>query len=126
MSELVQRVAAAAGIDEQLAERAVEIVLELVRDHGPPDKVNELMEKLPGVDAGPPDQGQGGGILASLGGFGGAMGAMGALNKMTDAGLSMDQVQTVGREVLTFSREHAGEDLVNEVVGSIPGLSQFL
>ena len=51
---------------------------------------------------------------------------MGALNKMTEAGLSMEQVQTVGKEVLAYSREHAGEDLVGEVVGAIPGLSQFV
>lgn len=71
----------------------------------------------------------GGGLLGSLGGIGGlggAMGAMGALNKLTESGLSMSQIQSAGKEIISFSREHAGEDLVGEVVGAIPGLSQIL
>lgn len=127
MSEIVSRVAKAAGIDEQLAEKAVEIVFDLVREHGPPEKVKELFAKLPDTDPADVDEaGGGGGILGGLGGIGGAMGAMGALNKMTEAGLSMSQVQTVGREVLAYAREHAGEDLTGEVIGAIPGLSQFI
>ena len=126
MSEVVERVAKAAGIDEPLAERAVEIVFELVRDHGPADKVRELFSKLPDVGIEAASEGRGSGFLGSLGGFGGAMGAMAALNRLTDAGLSMEQIQTVAREVLHFSREHAGDELVGEVVGAIPGVSQFI
>lgn len=127
MEEIIKRVMNAAGVDEDLAKRAVEIILELVRDNGPQDKVGELFEKLPGVDMTPAEASSGGGgLLGNLGGIGGAMGAMAALNKLTDAGLSMSQVQTVGKEVLTYSREQAGDELVGEIVGSIPGLSQFI
>ena len=42
------------------------------------------------------------------------------------AGLSMGQVQGVARETLAFAREKAGEDTVGEIVGAIPGLSQFV
>ena len=63
--------------------------------------------------------------LVHLGGF--AMGGiMGAGTKMMAAGLSMGQVQGVAREVLAYAREQAGEDAVGEVVGAIPGLSQFV
>jgi hypothetical protein len=41
-------------------------------------------------------------------------------------GLSMPQVQAVTRTVLAYARETAGEDAVGEIVGAIPGLSQFL
>lgn len=131
MNEIVGRVAKAVGIDEALAEKAVKIILELVRDYGPEDKVAQMFAKLPGADGILDSLGkaQGGGMLAglgNLGGLGGAMGAMGALNKMTEAGLSMSQVQAVGKEVLAYSRENAGEELVGEVVGAIPGLDQFL
>jgi len=126
MSEIVRRVAKAAGIDEDLAETAVRIVFDLVRDHGPPEKVKELFAKLPDTDPAEVEEDRGGGLLGGLGGIGGAMGAMGALNKMTEAGLSMSQIQTVGKEVLAYSREHAGEDLTGEVIGAIPGLSQFI
>ena len=121
MDEIVKRVMDAAGIDEELAKRAIEIVLELVRDNAPADKANELFAKLPGVDM--TAEGSSGGLLVGLGG---AMGAMGALNKMTEAGLSMSQVQTVGKEVVAYSREQAGDELVGEIVASIPGLSQFV
>ena len=42
------------------------------------------------------------------------------------AGLSMDQMQGVTREIIAYSRERAGEDAVGEIVGSIPGLGQFI
>ncbi len=53
-------------------------------------------------------------------------GLMGAGTKMMAAGLSMGQVQGVTRETIAFAREKAGEDAIGEVVGAIPGLSQFV
>jgi hypothetical protein len=53
-------------------------------------------------------------------------GIMGAGTQMMAAGLSMDQVQGVTREVIAFAREKVGDDAVGEVVGAIPGLSQFV
>jgi len=131
MKEIISRVAKAAGIDEELAEKAVQIIFELVQEHAPKEAAAELFAKLPGA----PDMSGGGGgdeggglmgALGGLGGLGGAMGAMGALNKMTSAGLTTDQVQTVSKETLAFAREHAGEEVVGKVVGAIPGLSQFV
>jgi hypothetical protein len=51
---------------------------------------------------------------------------MGAANRLMAAGLSMGQVQRVTQEVVAYTREKAGEDSVGEVVGAIPGLSQFV
>jgi hypothetical protein len=42
------------------------------------------------------------------------------------AGLDMGQVQAVTRDIIAYAREKAGEDAVGEIVGSIPGLSQFV
>lgn len=122
MEEIIARVAKAAGIDEALAQKAVKIVFDLVQEHGPKDAVADLMANIPGGDSveAPADSG---GLMGALGGLGGAMGAM---QKMTSAGLSMDQVQTVSKEVLSYAREHAGEERVGKVVGAIPGLSQFV
>ena len=53
-------------------------------------------------------------------------GIMGAGTKMMAAGLSMGQVQGVTREIIAYAREKAGEDAVGEIVGAIPGLSQFV
>jgi hypothetical protein len=53
-------------------------------------------------------------------------GIMGAGTRMMAVGLSMDQVQGVTRETIAYAREKAGEDLVGEIVGAIPGLGQFI
>jgi hypothetical protein len=53
-------------------------------------------------------------------------GIMGAGTKMMAAGLTMGQVQGVTRETIAFAREKAGEDAIGEIVGAIPGLSQFI
>ncbi|VAW15810.1 hypothetical protein MNBD_ALPHA09-2319 [hydrothermal vent metagenome] len=130
MDEIVKRVANAVGIDEALAQKAVTIVFELVQEHGPKDAVADLMAKMPEMDVSAAPADSGGGLMGALGGLGdglgGAMGAMGAMQKMTSAGLSMDQVQAVSKEVLAYAREHAGEERVGKVVGAIPGLSQFV
>jgi hypothetical protein len=53
-------------------------------------------------------------------------GIMGAGTKMMAAGLSMGQVQGVTREIIAYAREKIGDDAVGEIVGAIPGLSQFV
>ena len=51
---------------------------------------------------------------------------MGAGAALMGLGLSMPQVQAVTRTVMAYARETAGEDAVGEIVGAIPGLSQFI
>jgi hypothetical protein len=38
----------------------------------------------------------------------------------------MGQVQGVTKEVIGYAREKAGEETLGEIVGAIPGLSQFV
>jgi hypothetical protein len=45
---------------------------------------------------------------------------------MMAAGLSMGQVQGITREIIAYAREKIGDDAVGEIVGAIPGLSQFV
>jgi hypothetical protein len=127
MHELMARVTAATGLDEPLAEKAVGIVLSLIRAEGDQDKVDELFARLPGAEglAKRHAGASSGGGLAGL--FGGAFGGpLAAIAKLQAAGLSMDEINVLGRELLGFAREKAGEPLVAEVAGSIPGLSQYL
>jgi hypothetical protein len=53
-------------------------------------------------------------------------GIMGVGTKLMAAGLSMGEMQQVTAEIIAYSREKAGEETVGEIVGSIPGLSQFI
>jgi hypothetical protein len=45
---------------------------------------------------------------------------------MKAAGLSMGQIQSVGRDVLGVVREQVGAKTVGETVDAFPGLSQFM
>ena len=123
MDELIARLVAKTGIDQGAAEKAVGVIFEFLRKEGPPDKVQALIERLPGAEELMESQE---GIDASGGGMFAMGGLMGAGTKMMAAGLSMGQVQGVTREVIAYAREQAGDDVIGEIVGAIPGLSQFV
>jgi hypothetical protein len=123
MDELIARLVNNLGIDRNAAEKAVGIILEFLKKEGPPDKVQALLDQLPGAAELMEAQE---GIDASGGGMFAMGGIMGAGTKMMAAGLTMPQVQGVARETLAFAREKAGEDTIGEIVGAIPGLSQFV
>ncbi|MGB6349280.1 MAG: DUF2267 domain-containing protein [Pseudolabrys sp.] len=120
MDELIERLVAQVGVERGAAEKAVGIILDFLRKEGPNDKVQALIDKLPGADALLAKQPDAGGGMFSLGGI------MGAGTKMMAAGLSMGQVQSVTRETISYAREKIGDDAVGEIVGAIPGLSQFI
>lgn len=129
MEELIAAVAAKTGLSPEKAEQGVGIVLSLVRSQGDKAKVEELFGKLPGATelaakwGG--DGARGGGLLGMLGG--GLMGGpLVAVGKLQAAGLGMDQIRTLGAEVLDHAKREAGSDLVRQVAGSIPGLSGYL
>ena len=65
---------------------------------------------------------------ATLGGAGGLMGAgaMAVLGELQSLGLGMGQIQDVTKETVDFARERAGDEIVNDIVASIPGLGQFV
>ncbi len=130
MEELIKRIMTAAGIDESLAQKAVAIILGFLEKEGPSDQVQQIFASLPGaselVAAHSGDAG-GGGLLGGLGSMmGGGMGAMATLNELTSAGLSMGDVQTVAKELISFAKENAGDDVVDEVISQIPGLNQIV
>ena len=121
MDELIGRLVAKVGVDRAAAATAVGIILQFLVKEGPTDKVQQLIDRLPGAAAtiasAPADSG-------SSGMFGG--GVMAAGTRMMAAGLSMGQVQAVTRETISYAREMVGEDAVGEIVGAIPGLGQFV
>jgi hypothetical protein len=120
MDELIARLVANVGVDKATAEKAVGIIFDFLHKEGPPDKVQALIDSMPGAQALLQAQQAEPGGLFSMGGI------MGAGTKLMGAGLSMGQVQGVTREVIAFGREKIGEDAIGEIVGAIPGLSQFI
>lgn len=128
MEELITRIVSNVGIDEGLAKTAVGMILGFLQSEGPEDKVSALMDSLPGAsDLISEASGGGGGLMGAVGGMmGGGGGAMALMGQLTGAGLGMGDVQGVATEVVGFAKEKAGDDVVSEVVGAIPGLSQFV
>ena len=128
MEELIDRVAQAAGIEAGTARQAVAQILAFLQKEGPAATVKEVMAKLPGAEelAATAGEGSGGGLMGALGGLMGGGGLLGLAGKLGSLGLGMGEMQTVGREVLNYARENAGEDKVGEIAGAIPGLSQML
>lgn len=126
MEDLIGRITGNVGVDETTARGAVRIILSFLHQEGDRDKVVTLIERMPGSEAYiEPD---GGGSSATLGGLGGLMGggAMAVLGKLQGMGLGMAEIQGVSQETINFARERGGADLVNDIVASIPGLSQFV
>ena len=129
MDELTGKVADNLNIDHDKAERAVGIMLSLVKSHGDQNKVGELFDKIPGASELAAEygseEGRSGGLFGMLGG--GLMGApLAALAKLQATGLNMDQIKLLGKTVLGHAKDNAGEDLVREVTASIPGLNSYL
>lgn len=115
MNELVERLVAELGIDRDVAEKAVGIILAFLIKEAPADKIKPLLDAMPGAEAAA--------AAAPSGGmFGGIMG-VGA--QLMGLGLGMGEVQGVARTLLAYAREKVGEDAVGQMVDSIPGLSQF-
>lgn len=119
MEKLIARIASDAGIDEDVAKKAITIILNFLNKSAPDDKMEQLLEGMPEAREYITEDGKGGMF------GGGMMGAMGAMNDLTSAGLSMGQVQTVTKDLVEHSREQSG-DVVDEIIASIPGLSQFV
>jgi hypothetical protein len=126
MEELITRITGNAGVGEDTARNAVRIILSFLYREGDREKVATLAERIPGAEAyietSDPDS------SASLGGLGGLMGggAMAVLGELQSLGLGMGQIQAVAQETLGFARERGGARLVDDIVASIPGLSQFV
>ena len=113
MQELIDRVAAAAGIDAALAEKSIGLILGFLKKEAPAAEMGQLLEALPGAQD----------TISKAQGGGGIMGLAGQL---TSAGLGMGEMQAVGKELFAYGREKAGEDAVGAIAGSVPGLSQFI
>ena len=51
MDELIGQLAAKAGIDSAVAEKTIGIILGFLRKEGPSDKVQALIDTIPGAEA---------------------------------------------------------------------------
>ena len=129
MEDLIARITQSTGLDAATVQKAVGLILAFLVKEGPAEQVGQLMDAMPGAkeavatsgDGGPGESG--GGLMGMMGGGGGVM-ALGS--KLMAAGVPMAQMQPLGRELFAYGREKAGEDVMGPIVGSVPGLGQFV
>jgi hypothetical protein len=135
MDNLIARVATASNLTPEVARKAVALIADFIQREASEDGVRDLFEKAPELQAivasGSPTggEGMGTGLKGLMGIASGAMGGGGLMalgGELMGLGLSMDQMQTVGREVFAYAREVAGDQTVGEITASIPGLAQFI
>ena len=113
MEELIKRIEAATGLDAETAQKAVGAILNFLKSEGPDGKVAEMLAKMPGAEV----------FMEMAAGEGGVMG-LGF--KLMGMGLDMGQISSVAKETVGFARENGAGDAVDDIVNSIPGLSQFV
>jgi len=130
MTEIVTQIADKVGIEPALAEKALGMMLGFLQreaDEGAVAKMiaaipggTELVAKFNGEGAG--GGGMLGGLMSALGGGG----VMGLGQQLMAQGLGMGEITGLARETIAIAKEHAGEEVVDQVVASVPGLSQFV
>src|SRR5882757_6311734 len=119
MDELIGQLASKAGIDSAVAEKTVGIMLGFLRSEGPSDKVQVLIDRIPGAEAAIAASSNGGGLARLMGG-----GVMAAGTRLMSLGLGIVQIQDVARELFRFGRDKIGADQMGLIIAGTPGLSQ--
>ena len=120
MDELVDQLAAKAGIDKAVAEKTVGIILGFLRKEGPSDRVQALIDKIPGAESAVQASNNSGGMNKLMGG-----GLMALGTRLMGLGLGMSEIQNIARELFRFGRDRIGTDQMGEIISGTPGLSQF-
>jgi hypothetical protein len=132
MNEVVDQIAAKVGISPDIAERAVGTILGFLQREAPDGPVSQMIGSIPGATElvaqynGAETTGGGGlfGSLMSAVGAGGGIMALG--QQLMSHGLGMSEISALAKETVAVARQYAGDQVVDEVIGSIPGIGQFL
>ncbi|AVT75883.1 DUF2267 domain-containing protein [Rhodopseudomonas palustris] len=121
MDELIERLADKAGLDKSVADKTIGIILAFLRNEGPQEPVQALIDSIPGAEAAIEAAGSSRGGLSRL--IGGGVMAMGT--KLLGLGLGMSQIQTIARELFKAGRDRIGAEKMGAIIEGTPGLRQF-
>jgi hypothetical protein len=118
MDELIERLRQKAGVSPEAATKSIAAILTYLDKNAPANRMAEVYAAVPGSrDL----VGKGGGGL-----FGGIGGLLGVYTQLKSAGLSSEQMQNAGTELLAFTREKVGDEAIEDVIASVPALRQML
>ncbi|NEW98539.1 DUF2267 domain-containing protein [Rhodopseudomonas sp. BR0G17] len=121
MDELIERLADKAGLEKSVADKTIGIILAFLRNEGPQEPVQALIDSIPGAEAAIEAAGSSRGGLSRL--IGGGVMAMGT--KLLGLGLGMSQIQTIARELFKAGRDRIGAEKMGAIIEGTPGLRQF-
>ncbi|WP_237154879.1 DUF2267 domain-containing protein [Oryzibacter oryziterrae] len=125
MQDTIDTIASTVGISPEQTDGAIRIVLNFLHKAGPTETIESLASELGAADylsAAPKA-----GLLGSIGGmFGGMGGAMAAFSALQGLGLDMDQIQGVVKNLIDIARQKIGDEKVENILDSIPGLAQLI
>ncbi|WP_280776382.1 hypothetical protein [Rhizobium sp. SG_E_25_P2] len=123
MTDLVTQVADAVGLDADVASQAIGYMLAFLRKEGDDAAVAKMIAAIPGAaELADGASGGGGGIFGAL--LGG--GIMGLGQKLMSLGLGMGEITALAKQTMAVARQYAGDETVDAVIASVPGLSQFV
>lgn len=133
---LITAAADKAGLSEEQARTALSGALALIRRHGEAAKVTDLLTAVPGsselADEGEALTKKGGGFVGGMakavGGSGGAAmaDAMAMAPRLARVGVTTSDMQSILPVAMSFVRDQTGQDLLRDVLVSIPGLGPLL
>jgi hypothetical protein len=118
MDELLDRLVDKVGVDRGVAEKAVGIILAFLIEEGPSDKVQALIDEMPGAAAAMRAATEDGGL--------GMGGIMGVGSKLMAAGLGFGEIQGATHELIDFAGQKLGKAAVGEIVRLVPGIGSFV
>jgi hypothetical protein len=120
MDELIGQLAAKAGVEKAVAEKTIGIMLNFLRNEGPPQPVQALIDGIPGAEAVIAASGAGGGLSRLMGN-----GLMAVGTRLMSLGLGITEIQAIARELFRFGRDKIGADQMSAIVAGTPGLSKL-
>lgn len=120
MDVLIERITTNVGLDAAKAKDAVGAILGFLEKEAPDDVVEQMLAAIPGAREAIAKAGSGG-FLSSM-----MPGVMGLGSQLMGMGLGMGEINGVAKETIAYAKEKAGDEPVDEVIASIPGLSQFI
>ena len=127
MNEMVTKIAENVGIEPAVAEKCIGMMLSFLQKEGAEGPVAKMIAAMPGAeDLIANASGGGGGLLGGLMGAMGGGGVMGLGQQLMSQGLGMGEITGLAKQTIAIAKEQAGADVFDEVVASIPGLSQFV
>jgi hypothetical protein len=123
MNDIIRQISESTGIAPDVAEKAMGLMLAFLEKEGEDGPVQTMLAKIPGAAELISAHGGGsGGFLSGL--MGG--GVMGLGQQLMGLGLGMGEITALAKQTIATAKQYAGEDVVDQVVASIPGLGQFV